>query len=66
MMARAVLDREGIDYEEIDIDKDPAAAATVLEINGGYMSVPTLILPDGRVLVEPSRRVLLSSLGLAS
>jgi len=46
--------------------KDPAAAATVLEINGGYMSVPTLILPDGRVLVEPSRRVLLSSLGLAS
>jgi mycoredoxin len=21
---------------------------------GGYMSVPTLLLPDGRVLVEPS------------
>ena len=65
-MARAVLDREGIDYQEIDIDEDPAAAATVLDMNGGFMSVPTLILPDGRVLVEPSRSVLLSALGLAS
>ena len=66
LMARTVLDRERIDYQEIDIDDDPAAAATVLDINGGYMSVPTLIFPDGRVLVEPSRRVLLSALGLAS
>ncbi len=65
-MARTVLDREGIDYEEIDIEEDPAAAATVLDINGGYMSVPTLIFPDGRVLVEPNRRVLLSALGLGS
>ncbi len=66
LMARTVLDREGVDYEEIDIEEDPAAAATVLDINGGYMSVPTLIFPDGRVLVEPNRRVLLSALGLGS
>ncbi|MHB8588503.1 MAG: glutaredoxin family protein [Candidatus Dormibacteraceae bacterium] len=63
-MAKAVLDRAGVDYEEIDIDREPGAAATVLAINGGYRTVPTLLLPDGRVLVEPSRDELLSALGL--
>lgn len=65
LMAKAVLDRVGVDYEEIDIDSDPAAAATVVRINGGYRTVPTILLPDGRVLVEPSRQTLLSALGVA-
>jgi len=34
MMTKAVLDRLGVVYEEIDIDQDPGAAATVLAING--------------------------------
>ena len=38
-MTRAVLDRLGVVYEEIDIDQDPGAAATVLAINGGYRTV---------------------------
>jgi mycoredoxin len=63
-MAKAVLDRAGVEYEEVDIDKDASAAATVVAINGGYRSVPTILLPDGQVLVEPSRRTLLSALGL--
>ena len=62
-MAKAVLDQAGTDYEEVDIDRDPAAAATVLAINGGYRTVPTILFPDGRVLVEPSRRQLLAALG---
>jgi mycoredoxin len=63
-MAKAVLDQASVDYEEFDIDRDPAAVATVIEINGGYQAVPTIVLPDGRVLVEPSRRQLLAALGL--
>lgn len=62
--AKAELDRAGIDYEEIDIDRDPDAAATVLAINGGYHSIPTILLPSGRVLVEPSRQKLLEALRL--
>jgi mycoredoxin len=63
-MAKAVLDKAGLAYEEIDIDHDPAAAETVLAINGGYRTVPTILLADGRVLVEPSRQALLSALGV--
>jgi glutaredoxin len=34
MMTKAVLERLGVAYEEIDIDQDSGAAATVLAING--------------------------------
>jgi len=63
-MAKAVLDRAGVGYEEINIDHDPEAVATVLAINGGYTTVPTIVMPDGRVLVEPSRQQLLETVGL--
>lgn len=62
-MAKAILDRAGIDYQEVDIDHDPAAVATVLAINGGYRTVPTILFPDGLVLVEPSRPQLIAALG---
>ena len=63
-MAKAVLNRAGVGYEEINIDNDPDAAARVLAINGGYATVPTIVMPDGRVLVEPSHQRLLEALGL--
>jgi glutaredoxin len=55
MMAKHVLDTREIAYEYIDIDLAPEAAELVQRINGGYRSVPTILFPDGRVLVEPSR-----------
>jgi mycoredoxin len=63
-MAKTVLDRAGVDYEEVNIDRDPEAAATVLALNGGYTTVPTILLPSGQVLVEPGRRQLLEALDL--
>lgn len=63
VMAKAVLDGAGVDYEQIDIDRNPAAVDIVLAINGGYRTVPTIVFPDGRVLVEPDRGELLSALG---
>jgi mycoredoxin len=63
LATKTVLDRLGVVYDEIDIDEDDESAATVLAINGGYRTVPRLVLPDGRVLVEPTRKALLSEFG---
>ena len=63
-MAKAVLDRAGVDYEQIDIDRHPEAVEIVLAINGGHRTVPTIVFPDGRVLVEPGRGELLAALGM--
>ena len=57
-LAKAVLSEHGVAHTWVDIDSDPASVATVLRLNGGYRTVPTIIFPDGRVLVEPSRREL--------
>lgn len=48
-----LLDAAGAAYEYVDIRQDPAAAARLRELTGGYESVPTVVLPDGRALVEP-------------
>jgi mycoredoxin len=54
-MAKHVLDSREIAYEYIDIDLAPEAAELVQRINGGFRTVPTILFPDGRVLVEPTR-----------
>jgi mycoredoxin len=61
-LAKAVLEAEGASYRWIDLDRDPKAAETVLAISGGYRTVPTILFPDGRVLVEPTRRALTAHL----
>ena len=57
-MAKRWFDSRGISYEYINIEEDDEAAAYVLRINRGMRSVPTIIFPDGTVLVEPSPREL--------
>lgn len=59
---RKLLEARGIAYQWIDIDKDEQAEARVLEINQGMRSVPTMIFPDGSVLVEPSNNTLMEKL----
>ncbi len=63
---RRWLDREGVRYRYIDIDDDPAGAKRVLSLTGGNRSVPTIVMPDNRALVEPSMRELRGALGLAA
>ena len=51
---RSQLDREGIEYEVVDIERDPAAADFVMSVNGGNRTVPTLRFDDGSALTNPS------------
>jgi mycoredoxin len=48
------LAREGIEVTEVDIERDPAAADYVMSVNGGSQTVPTVVLPDGTALTNPS------------
>jgi len=48
------LAREGIEMAEVDIERDPVAREFVMSVNGGNQTVPTVVLPDGTVLVNPS------------
>ncbi len=54
--------RAGIAYTEIDIETDPDAAAVVERINGGCQTVPTVVLPDGRAMTNPSVRDIVGAL----
>jgi mycoredoxin len=51
---KAGLHREGIDYTEVNIELDDAAADLVMDVNGGNRTVPTLVFPDGTALTNPS------------
>jgi mycoredoxin len=51
---KAQLDRAGISFREVDIEHDSAAAAFVADVNGGNQTVPTVRLPDGSVLTNPT------------
>ncbi len=39
---KLALKKKGLEFEEIDIEKDDSAAEYVMSINGGRRSVPTL------------------------
>lgn len=58
------LNRNGIDVNKINIDGDDKARARLIEINGGFASVPTLVFSDGSKLTEPSFAQLRKKLGL--
>ena len=52
--ARMFLDQHSIPYRWIDIDHDKDGEQLVKQTNRGFRSVPTIVFPDGRILVEPS------------
>lgn len=56
--AKRVLDEKKVEYEYIDLEENPNAVEKVIEINNGMRSIPTIIFPDGSVLVEPSNEKL--------
>lgn len=48
------MERAGIAYVDVDIEADPAGAELVQRVNGGTRTVPTVLLPDGTALANPT------------
>lgn len=51
---KTVLKANGIAYEEINIEQDPAAEQFVSSVNNGNRTVPTVKFADGSTLTNPS------------
>jgi mycoredoxin len=51
---RSQLDREGITYDVVDIERQPEAADIVMQVNNGNQTVPTLVFSDGSAQTNPS------------
>jgi mycoredoxin len=48
------LERDGIRFTEVDIERDELAAEHVMQVNGGNRTVPTIVFPDGTALTNPT------------
>jgi mycoredoxin len=55
-----VLKRQGATYRWVDIDEDLEGCEFVKRINMGMKSIPTIVFPDGDLLVEPTSRELIA------
>lgn len=51
---KSQLQREGIVFDEVDIEAVPEAASIVEKANNGSQTVPTLVFEDGSALTNPS------------
>ena len=51
---KLALDRAGIVFTDIDIERNPASAEYVMSVNGGNQTVPTVVFPDGTTATNPS------------
>lgn len=52
--AKKILRDREISFDYIDINRCAESRAYVEKVNNGYRSVPTILFPDGDILVEPS------------
>ncbi len=63
--SRDLLDSLKIKYTYFDIDSDSKIKNKMLEITNNLNVIPTIILPDGQILQEPSNKELLKALNLS-
>jgi len=52
--AKAFFEANNIEFLRVGLEGNEKAVEFVMNINKGNQSVPTIIFPDGSVLVEPS------------
>lgn len=62
--SKAFLEERQVAYEWIDVDQDADAQAYVRQVNNGRRIIPTILFPDGSILVEPGNAELAKKLEL--
>lgn len=62
--AKKFFGEQRVPYTNIDIEHDPEAMAYVEKVNNGMRIIPTIVFPDGSILVEPSNAELAKKLDL--
>ena len=54
MRVKKFFESNNIPYICVGLEGDKEAIEFVMRVNNGYRSVPTIIFPDGTILVEPN------------
>jgi thioredoxin reductase (NADPH) len=62
--SKKFLGEQRVHYDFINIEEDPESQAIVRELQGGGMTIPTIVFEDGSVLIEPSNAEVAAKLGL--
>ena len=60
--SKRLLDSKNIEYTWVDVDNNEAALQTVKSLNQGKRIIPTIVFPNGDILVEPKDSQLSSKL----
>ena len=63
--AKKFLYEHDIEFIWVNTDEDPEAEELVRQKNAGKRIIPTIIFPDGSLLVEPSNEELAKKFGVA-
>ncbi len=64
--AKQFFGEQRVTYTNVDIEQDKKAMAFIEKINHGMHIIPTIVFPDGEVLIEPSNADLATKLGLTT
>lgn len=64
--SRQLLDSAGVPYRYVNLEEDRVATKLVRRLQKGRRRIPTLVWPDGTVLVEPSDEELRDRMGRGS
>jgi mycoredoxin len=52
--AKAFFEMKQIQHLTVNVDHDARGANFIKEVNRGNRSVPTIVFPDGTIMIEPS------------
>ena len=51
--AKRFFEANNVSFLQVKLEGDSQATQFVIDVNNGYRSVPTIIFPNGSILVEP-------------